>query len=139
MALIELDLNPSRRTLRWFAAIWWPAFFGLVGAIVLHVTGSLPSAAAVWGIALLVSVVGLLSPRFMGLVYVGWMCVVYPIGWLVSHLILAVVFFLVITPIGAVASLVRRDPLKLRFDASRSTYWTRYEPDDETSRYFEQF
>ena len=75
----------------------------------------------------------------MRALYVGWMVALFPIGWLVSNLILAAIFFLVITPIGALASLVGRDRLQLKFDPSRHSYWTRYDPDDEPERYFQQF
>ncbi len=139
MALIELDLNPTRRALRWFGALWFPGFFAIVGAIVLHGTGSLAAAGITWGGALLIAAAGLLSPRFMRVVYVGWMRAVYPIGWLISHLMLAVTFYLVITPIGLLMRLVRRDALKLRSGGSGPTYWTPYEPDERASRYFQQF
>jgi len=32
--------------------------------------------------------------------YLGWMHLVFPFGWLLSYLVLAIVYYLVITPVG---------------------------------------
>ena len=50
------------------------------------------------------------------------MFAVFPIGWVVSHLLLGVVYFLVLTPIGLTLRALGRDPLERRFDQSASSY-----------------
>lgn len=138
MALIELKLNPSRRELRWFAGVWFPAFFALLGAGVLHMSGSLSIAASIWIPALLVTGIALLRPRFARVVYVGWLYAVYPIGWTISSLVLAAVYYGVITPIGLVLRATRGDALQLRRYPAAESYWVRRPPDDDTERYFRQ-
>ncbi len=44
-------------------------------------------------------------------VYIGWMILAFPIGWTVSQVMLAVMFFGLFTPIGLVFRLIGRDPL----------------------------
>jgi hypothetical protein len=138
VALIELDLNPSKRDLRLFGLVWFPLVFAVIGALVLFRTGSLPVAAAIWGGGLAVSVVGLLVPAFLRLVYLGVLHAVYPIGWAVSSLLLATIYYLVITPMGLALRAVGRDALKLRRDRSARSHWVPYEPPESAERYFEQ-
>ena len=47
----------------------------------------------------------------------------YPIGWVVGHVMIGVVFFTVVTPIGLLMRALGRDPLQRKFDASRTSYW----------------
>ena len=137
--MIEINWNPSRRELRQFAGLWFPGFFGLLGALLLYHTGSLAVAGWVWGPALVLSVFGYFTPRLTRPVFVAWICAAYPIGWLVSHLLLAAVFFLIITPVGLVLRLLGRDPLQRKFDRSAKTYWIPHDPASDSARYFRQF
>ena len=45
------------------------------------------------------------------------------IGWIVSRIILAFLFFIVITPIGLIARLVRKEFLDKQFNNKKDTYW----------------
>lgn len=69
----------------------------------------------------------------------GWSILTRPLGWLVSHLLLALVFYLVITPLGLVRRLLHRDPLALRFEPGLSSYWTERRGDDSLDSTFRQF
>jgi hypothetical protein len=139
MALIDINWKPSTRELRQFAAIWFPAFFLLVGGLVWWKADSLPIAAAIWGIALVASVIGYLVPSFMRLIWVGWMAAAFPIGWTISHVILAAIYYLVFTPIGLLVRLLQGDPMRRKFDRSAKTYWIPHNPGGSTKRYFKQF
>jgi hypothetical protein len=139
MPLIQINLNPSRRELRQFAAGWFPAFFAIVGGLVLYHTRSLALAGAVWAPAALLAVAGFFMPTAARWVYVGWMVAAYPIGWLVSHLLLAMVYYGVLTPIGLAMRLCGRDPLCRNRDPSATTYWVPRDKCDDPERYFRQF
>ena len=136
--MIEINWNPSRRELKQFAGIWFPAFFALVGALVLYHTGSPIVAASISGSGVLLSVFGFFFPPLVRPIFVAWMCAAYPIGWAVSHLLLAIVFFLVITPIGWGLRVLRRDPLEREFDRSASTYWIPHKQARDSKQYFRQ-
>jgi hypothetical protein len=45
------------------------------------------------------------------------------LGRFVSPVVLAVLYFLVVTPFGLVSRLRRRDPLGLKPDPKAATYW----------------
>ena len=138
MAIIDINRNPSRRDLLWFGLLL-PVFFAFVGVLVWRRAGSLVPAAAVWGIGGMVSGLFALWPASRKRIYVGWMFAVFPIGWVVSHLLLGVVYFLVLTPIGLTLRALGRDPLERRFDQSASSYWVRHDPATQVKRYLRQF
>ena len=139
MALVELKLDPSPRELRQFAAMWLPAAFALIGVMVWYTTGSLRIPAVLWGVGLCGSLVGLLVPAVARIVFIAWMYVTYPLGWTISHLMMAVIYYGVMFPTGLLMRLVRRDPLRLRFDRSAETYWTERPPVEGIDRYFRRF
>ncbi len=139
MAILEPKLDPSERELFQFAAFVWPTFFALVGGVVLYTTGSWPLAAGIWIAAAGVSLLGLLLPSFMRVVFVGLVRVTLPIGIAVTWLLLAGIFFGVMTPLGLLSRRLRSDPLARDIDREARSYWVRYTPPDEADRYFEQF
>ena len=70
---------------------------------------------------------GALWPRALKAVYLAWMAVAFVLGFVVSHVILAVFFFLVMTPIGLLARLAGKDFLSLKLDRQAKTYWIQRE------------
>ncbi len=139
MALIELNVDPSRRDLRIFGGILFPGFFALLGAILWKVTGSLPVAAAVWGTAFCVTMIMLIYFPATRIVYLGWMYAAYPIGWTVSHAMMAIAYYLMLTPLGIVMRTVRKDPLGQKIDKADKSYWTPRKPAESIDQYFRQF
>ena len=138
MAMIEIDRNPAPRTLRQFAGLFLVAF-GVIGYLLLRRTGSTEAAVAVWGVAALVFLVGMIRPRAIRLVYVGMIYLAFPIGWVVSHILLAIVLYFVFTPIGWALKLFGRDPLERGFDPRADSYWTDHRQAASIDRYFRQF
>jgi hypothetical protein len=67
------------------------------------------------------------------------MIVTWPIGWLISHLMLGAIYFGVFTPVAIVFRLIGRDPLARRFDRQASSYWEAYQPNRGLARYLRQF
>jgi len=139
MAVIEINWNPTRKQLNRFGFVWlgFLAVFGAVAFFKLHQS---PLGIVLWVLAVAVPVVGWTMPRFMRLVFVGMSCLAWPIGFVVSHVVLAVVFYLVLTPIGLVMRLFGYDPMRRRFEPGESSYWTRrQETGVDSDRYFRQF
>ena len=137
--MIDINWNPSRRELRQFAGIWFPGLLAVIGVVVFYHTGSVAAAAWIWGPAFVLSVLGCFVPRLIRPVFIACTCATYPIGWLVSCLLLAVIYYLILTPIGLVMRLLGRDPLGRKFDRSATTYWIVHDPSPDRGRYFRQF
>ncbi len=62
-----------------------------------------------------------------------------PIGFVVSSVLMALVFYGIITPVGLVFRVLRRDPLNRRFDGNTGSYWVPHHQVEELERYFKQF
>ena len=139
MGLIEVRTDFSDREMRQFAGIWLPAFALFVG-LILRNKLQLPAVAwTVWGVTLAISLVGLLKPKAIKPLLLGWMFAAFPIGWVVSHLMLALIYYGCMTPIGLFMRLIGRDSLSRKIDRSAETYWVAREPTTDTKRYFRQF
>ena len=83
--------------------------------------------------------IGFVLPGMLRPIYVAWMTLAMPIGWVVSHLLLLFVFYLVVTPIGLAMRLIGYDPLTRQLDRSAKSYWTPHDPSGEAARYFKQY
>jgi hypothetical protein len=65
--------------------------------------------------------------------------VVYPIGWMVSHLVMLLTWYAVIAPIGWLMHAVGYDPMHRRLDPGAESYWVAVTPDKQAERYFRQY
>ena len=81
---------------------------------------------------------GLIAPRVLKAVYLGWMSAAIVLGFVVSNIILTLLFLLVITPVGWAARLFGKDFLRLKLDRQSSTYWLRREPTARSKAEYEQ-
>jgi hypothetical protein len=148
MALIEINWNPDRKQLRSFAILWL-VFFAFAGGLVAWRAGLLGGAAPpganwttpviLWGLAVVVSTVGLAFPAAIKPVYQLWMGASFPIGWTVSHILLGVTYFGLFTLVAVIFRLMGRDALTRRLDRGAATYWVRRSAPADVARYFKQF
>lgn len=67
------------------------------------------------------------------------MVAAHPIGWLISHLLLASIYYAVIAPIARVMRVAGYDPWHRRWDAQAETYWKPRRDRDDPQRYFKQY
>jgi len=67
-------------------------------------------------------------PGLMRPLYRGWMALAVAMGFVMTRVILTVLFYGMFTPIALVMKLLRKDPLHERFDKQAETYWVKREP-----------
>ena len=136
--MIELDLDPAPKELRRFGVLL--AVFAAAGGALVHWKLDTPHAAtAVWVAGGALVAAYLAVPPIRRRMYVGALRATYPVGWLVSHALLAAVYYLLLTPIGLTLRLVKGDPLARTPDGSSPTYWVERRPNLDVRRYFRQF
>jgi hypothetical protein len=135
--MIAIQWNPSTKQLRQFAGIWFPAFCGLVGYSIGHKTGHWSEVEIGWVLAGLLSVGGLVLPVLIRPIFVGLILLTFPIGWVVSHLLLGLIFYGVVTPIGLILRISGHDPLQLKKPIGNSVWKTPVGKTDVT-RYLRQ-
>ncbi len=75
-----------------------------------------------WAAAAVLVAAALGAPALLSPVYRGWMAIGAALGWVNTRILLGAVFFLVVTPIGAVMRMTGRDPLRRGFDPRGRTY-----------------
>ncbi len=139
MGLVEINKSPSRSQLRSFALIWFPAFCALVGFLFFRRVDT-TWGYAVWGAGAAISIIGLLIPLFMRIVFVGLMYLTFPIGFVVAHVLLAAIYYVVLTPIGLFMRLAGYDPMGRHEPESKSgSYWTVRSTNRQRKSYFRQF
>lgn len=137
MAFVRINRHPKPRELVVFATAWMI----VVGTIGLFQWMEEYAAAAkiCWGLALAVPGIGALWREGLRRFYVALMYAVFPIGWLVSTLVLVALYYGVLTPIGLLLRLRGHDPMQ-RTPATRAdTYWQPRPPRRPAVRYFRQY
>ena len=101
--------------------------FALIGVWPIIFRGeSLRIWAAVVGVVLMVC--GGLSSTFLAPFYKGWMRLGHVLGWINTRILLAVVFFGLVTPIGLLYRLMGKDTMRRAFSESSSTYRVNRQP-----------
>ena len=136
--MLPINRNPDTRDLRSFGRLL-VLFTGLVGGLILWRSGSMTPAGAVWIGGGVMALVYHLVPPLRRPIYVGWMYAAFPIGWTVSHVLMAIIYYGVITPIGIGLRALGHDPLARRVDRDARSYWTPHPPSGDVGRYFKQF
>ncbi len=139
MSVVQINTNPTRRELNQFGFIWL-GFLVLFGVVAYFKFGSPSVARWLWIAAVVVPIIGWLMPTFMRVVFLGMSYLSWPIGFVVSHVVLAVVYYLVLTPIGLLTRLFGYDSMKKGFEPEAESYWVeRPASGADTKRYLRQF
>ncbi len=138
MKLSDTIGDPSEKDLRIFAGLQ-VVFFSFVAYVLSKKGVSISVVSLVVSVSVIVGVMGISRPMWIRPIYVVWMVAVFPIGWTVSHLMMAVVYYLVVTPIGLWRTRQAGDPLTRKFDADAATYWEERDANKPPESYFRQF
>ena len=137
MALIEIE-EPTPSALRWFG-LPFLAFFALFDLVLWTRGVTLELLGGIGGAALAVCALYYLVPALRRPIYMGWMYAAYPFGFVIAHVVMAAIYFLVITPIGLLTRLAGRRTISRSFDSSADSYWQRREPRRGFGAYFKQY
>jgi hypothetical protein len=111
----------------------------LFAGIVLYLAGK-SSSVVIGGIGVLLILFGLILPTILKPLNKIWMILAVILGWFMSRLILFILFYIVITPIGFFLKLMGKDFLHRKIDNNSQTYWeTREKKIAEKIDYERQF
>ncbi len=114
--------------------------FGFVMAVALGLFGALfVWRGKPWGIYTLYAAgafltLGLVVPRILAPIEKGWMALARVLQTVMTAIILTLMFFLVMTPIGLFLRLTGKDLLGMKGDPEIDSYWVPVEPDGPASR-----
>lgn len=135
---MSVNTQPSERELRTFGVLL-PLFVLLAGLSLGRLLHSIVIRRWAWAVGALIAVVYLALPQVRRRVFVGLSYLTYPIGWIVTQVLLTAIFLLVVTPLGLALRLLRKDPLARRIDPAAGSYWVERSTDTKTNSYFNQF
>ncbi len=109
--------------------------FGLLAAVSAW-RGHTVAPATLGGLTATLAILALIGPGLLHPVYRGWMAMAQGLGWFNTRLLISVVYFLMMTPIGLVMRLIGRDPLARRL-RDRESYWIPRQPAGDARRSME--
>lgn len=152
MALFVLDLRPPPRVLRQFGLVALVAF-GTLAALASFERGlfspslfpsglgaaRLPLTIGLASVGLVSGVLAFVRPSANRPLFVALSVITYPIGVVVSLVVLATLFFGLFAPLGLLFRVVGRDALRRRRDPDATSYWTPAPPKRPKSDYFKQY
>lgn len=130
------QLNPTSRTLRQFAGAWFVVF--LAAGLRQFVHGH-KMAGVAFALIAAIGIAGMLKPPLLKHLFIGATILAFPFGWIVTQLVLAIMFYLIFTPIALISRWRRRNPLQLRRQADRSSYWVPRGGPPPPEKYLKQF
>jgi ABC-type uncharacterized transport system permease subunit len=136
--MIPINKQPGPRELRAFARLWFPLFVAAIGGAIWWRADAPVTAVSVWAVGGAIAAAVLASTEVARIVFVGLITLTYPIGLVISTVVLAFMFYLVFTPFGYVMRLIGRDALRLRA-RDASSHWIPYAQDDGPERAFRQY
>ena len=144
MAAVRMNWEPADRQLRQF---------GFIGLAAVPVLGWLfsgrpnpstwiaePSALMI-GCAILGLVLGVLAwlrPSLLKYIFIGMTLAAFPIGFVISEIIILLIYITLFVPVALVFRLIGRDALNRQIDLGARTYWVPKETPQDAESYFRQ-
>ncbi|HXT11017.1 MAG TPA: SxtJ family membrane protein [Candidatus Angelobacter sp.] len=136
MRTLAFETNPSPRVLRQFSAAWL-VFFLLLAASQTWRHANRTAGVVLAAIALL-GIIGLIKPKTMRPLFVIASAITFPIGWVVSLVMLAIMFYGIVTPVALFMRLRGRDLLQLR-KKDQESFWIARRGQPPPEQYLKQF
>lgn len=118
-------LDAGRPALRNFGLVVG-GVFAVIGLVIWWVVGSWTMWTAVFiGAGTVLIVFGLAAPTALRSVYYVWMGIAVVLGFVMTRVLLTLVFVAMVVPIGFVMRMLGKDLLSRRLDPAAETYWIR--------------
>lgn len=112
-------LNPTKKDLKWFGVI--------IGVFLCIIVFLMLRKGNFHLILLLISsffiVVALLRPFLLNPFYKVWMSLALVMGWIMSRIILTVLFLTLITVLASIIRLLKKDFVASKIEPKLKTYW----------------
>ena len=117
-----IDTSPKK--IRDFGITFF-VVFAIIGGVLLYKGRSLGYACL--ALSILFVVLGRWAPGSLKPLHKAWMTLALVIGFFTSRLILCILYYCVLTPIGVIMRLFGKDLLDQRWDKEAPSYWIKKE------------
>lgn len=119
--MTDFNRNPSRKELRDFGLITGGMAAGVFGlALPLLFDHDFPKWPWIVGSVLIAW--ALAAPATLKPVYQVWMTIGMALGWVNTRIIMTVMFYLIIVPVGLLRSVTAKDPMARTMSPKEQTY-----------------
>jgi hypothetical protein len=138
MTWSDIPFKPTTKALRQFAAAWLIFFlaFGAHQYLVRHHPGV---GLALMSMAVVIGLLGLVKPSAVRWIFIGWTVLAFPIGWVISALMLLLMFYGILTPVAMFFRMQGRDLLRRKRAPEGTTFWVPKESPQDVRSYFRQY
>lgn len=109
--------------------------FGIVFAVVFAIIGLWPvvfsgSSPRWWAmvIAAVFALIAIFKPSLLARANILWAGLGILIGKFVTPIVMVILFFVTVTPVGLLMRVFKKDPLNIRFDPQATSYWIERDP-----------
>lgn len=121
MAFVTINWQPDAKQLRLFG-LSMIVGFGAIGSWMMFHNHEATPAYVCWGIAAVAGLLGLTGLKIALPLYWAWMSIAFILGNIISHVLLGVAYFIVVTGMALIMKLIGRD--RLHFKRRQvDTYW----------------
>ena len=114
------NINSSKTELRKFGFTVGGVLL-IIGIVLLYFEKS--SHPYFLGIGGLLIILGAVLPKILLPIQKAWMALAVDLGFIMTRVILSILYYLVITPIGLLAKLFGKDFLDRKIEKDKNTYW----------------
>lgn len=145
--LVEINFNPDTKTLRQFGFIALVGF-GILAALAYYERlifsfglgeARVPVATGLAAVGVVAALFSLVYPPANRVLYVGLTLLAFPIGFVLSYVIMGTLFFLIIGPIAVAFRIFGRDSMHRRYDPEATSYWQKAPAARDKESYFHQY
>ncbi len=131
------NIKESKKDLRKFGLTVGIVLLAIAGFLLWKNSGSYPVFAVI-GTFLVIT--GLIFPALLKPLNKIWMTLAILMGWVMTRVILIILFYLVLTPLAFAAKIFGKNFLDLKIDKTKTSYWEyREKVKVEPSDYEKQF
>ena len=119
--MLKVNHNTATKELRIFGLVTGaltPVFFGLlIPWLFGHGFPTWP-----WIVGVVLAALGLTVPIIIKPIYIIWMTIGYYLGWINTRIILSIMFYLLILPVGLIMRLLGKDPMARNMPKEQESY-----------------
>lgn len=127
----------TQKELRNFGLLFGIVFTG-IGLYQLYADTAETARLVLWILGALFLIAGATVPAALKPLHAGWMKFAFVLGWINTRIIITLIFYLVMTPIGFIMRIIKGDLLAEKLDKNKSSYWDAIEPVESVKEHCER-
>ncbi len=133
----KINWRPQKRDIRYFAVTL--AIVAVLLGVVVLASSTLKAALVVAGCGVALALLCYFVIPLGKAIYLLWMAVSFVLNWIISPIVIAVIYYLVLTPIGLFYKITGRDELHLKRPDTADSYFNMIDEEITPDEFKRQF